>query len=185
MERGSQGNELNTEFARELTRRRFMAAVGLAASLAGLAPHVSQAAQNSGLATPTADQERGEKLTALSKQLCGGGTFDAALAASLLTLLNSDAKLSQGLDELLAMPAETLLSATPPATSANAETTSQAILQFWYAGSFNGNPIVDRAAGYTQLIAWQAMYTPSWTTCKLYGGWADAPTLAPQVPENS
>jgi len=44
--------------------------------------------------------------------------------------------------------------------------------------------VADRSAVYTQLQAWQAMYTPAWTTCKLYGGWADPPSLTPQSPEN-
>jgi hypothetical protein len=169
--------------AQEINRRRFMAALGLATgSLAGVSLP-SFAAE--GTATPTADQEQVGKVTALSQALCGGGTFVDSEVEALMKLLASDVKLSQGLDELLATPVDRLLSATPAAGSGSAEATAQAILLYWYTGQFNGNPVPDRAANYTQLLAWQAMYTPAWTTCKLYGGWAEAPTVAPQVPENS
>ncbi|MFL5337395.1 MAG: hypothetical protein ACJ8H8_30530, partial [Geminicoccaceae bacterium] len=77
-----------------------------------------------------------------------------------------------------------MAAATPAPLSANAQAASKAILLYWYTGAFNGNPIPNRGAVYTQLVAWQAMYTPAWTTCKVYGAWADPPTLMPQVPEN-
>jgi hypothetical protein len=167
-----------------LTRRRFMIGLGTAAATTCLVPKTA-AAQGAATATPSADQQRFDQLAALSKELCGGGEFAAAETSALLNLLDSDAKLRQGLDELLTMPTEELLAATPSPSSANAQAASRAILLFWYTGSFNGDPITDRAADYTQLLAWQAMYTPAWTTCKLFGAWADAPTLTPQVPENS
>lgn len=180
----SAGIELSVAYARELSRRRLIAGLGLAAAL-GLAPLSTTAAQT---ATPSAEQERVDQLIALSKSLCGGGSFDSGHAAVLLNLLSGDAKLKEGLEELLAVPASTATAAaaTPAAARSDlSQATAEAILLFWYAGIFNGDPIQDRSAVYTNLLAWQAMYTPSWTTCKLYGAWADAPTLTPQVPENA
>lgn len=163
----------------EINRRRLLMALGGAALLSGM-PHQAYAAQT---ATPPADAARIEALTALSQNLCGGGTFAADQAAALLTLLTGDADLAKGLDELLAAPTSV---ATPTtARSDAAKSAAQAILLFWYTGAFKGQPIANRAAVYTQLTAWQAMYTPAWTTCKLYGAWADEPTLTPQVPENA
>lgn len=187
MEHGSSEAELSSAFVGEISRRRLIAAMGLAAAL-GLAPLPTSAAQT---ATPSADQARVDQLIALSKALCGGGTFDPGQATNLLHLLTGDANLSRGLEELLSGSLATATSAsdsaTPPSAprSSEAQATVEAILLFWYAGIFNGDPIHDRSAVYTNLLAWQAMYTPAWTTCKLYGGWADAPTLTPQQPENA
>jgi hypothetical protein len=175
--------ELSVAFARELSRRRVLAAMGVVAAL-GLTS-LPASAQT---ATPSAEQERVDQLTALSKSLCGGGTFDSDQATVLLHLLSGDAKLKDGLEELLAAPVATATAASATPTAARSDqgqATAEAILLFWYTGVFNGDPIQDRSAAYTNLLAWQAMYTPSWTTCKLYGAWANAPTLTPQVPENA
>jgi hypothetical protein len=181
MERSSREREL-AGLTQELNRRRFMVALGLLTGSLARLPRPALATRAT--VTPSADQEQIEKLAALSTGLCGGGTSARADVAALHTLLAGDAKLSRGLAELLATPADRLLTATPVAGSAEAVAAAQAIPLYWYTGTFNGNPVADRAAMYTQLLAWQAMYTPAWTTCKLYGGWADAPTVAPQVPEN-
>lgn len=177
--------DLRVAFAQEWTRRRVLASFGLAGAAAALAPRVADAAQEAATATPSADQEQLDGLAALSKELCGGGDFAPAMTATLRGLLTADAKLANGLDELLAAAPGSLATATPAALSADGKAASEAILLFWYTGSFNGDPITDRAADYTQLLAWQAMYTPAWTTCKLFGAWADPPTLTPQVPENA
>lgn len=102
----------------------------------------------------------------------------------LLNLISADKTLQGGLDALLAEPLSP--SAATPVTerSPEAKAAAEAILMYWYAGVFKDAPVADRSAVYTQLQAWQAMYTPAWTTCKLYGGWADPPSLTPQSPEN-
>lgn len=189
--------ELSAGFARELSRRRLLAGMGLAAAGLRFAPHSAFAVQT---ATPSADQPEVDRLLALSQSLCGGGTFDPGQGATLLTLMTSDPSLARGLDELYAAPATPVPAATPIGTpsgesaqatpvastrSPDAQAAAQAILLFWYAGVFKDQPIQDRSSVYTNLVAWQAMYTPSWTTCKLFGGWADAPTLTPQQPENA
>jgi hypothetical protein len=160
-----------------------MAAAGLAA---GVVPWQTLAAQATTPAagTPTGEDQKITQLLTLSKELCGGGTFDRAGAEQLLQLLSGDAKLASGLEELLTAAPGSLTAATPAVTSAEAEAAIKAILLYWYGGDFNNNAIENRAAVYTNLIAWQAMYTPAWTTCKVFGAWADPPTLTPQVAEN-
>lgn len=164
----------------ELTRRRFVAfpvALAAAAALRAAAERVAAAD-----ATPLpVDGDRLAQLTDLSRTLCGGGNLDAKRAANLLQLLDADADLTAGLDELLAnspVEGESL-------GSAKAQTTAQAILLFWYVDVFDGDLLPDRSSAYYQLTAWQAMYTPVWAVCKSFGGWGDAPRTEPLVPANS
>jgi hypothetical protein len=157
-----------------IDRRRLLGAISGGALLAALRPPVSLAQP----ATPEADQLA--QLRALSQTLCGGGAFDDARTQQLAALLAGDEALSAGLEELLASG-----TATPSAgtRSANAQAAAQEILLFWYTGEFKGEPVPNHADVYTQLVAWQAMYTPAWTTCKVYGEWANPPTMTPQQPE--
>ena len=155
-------------------RRRVLSAIAGGALLAGLRPHVSWAQP----ATPSA--EHLSQLKALSQTLCGGGVFDDGRTAQLATLLAGDPALSMGLAELLKNGASR---PAPASRSAGAQAASQAILLYCYTGEFKGEPVENHAAIYTQLQSWQAMYTPAWTTCKLYGAWAEPPTMDPQEPE--
>jgi hypothetical protein len=164
----------------ELNRRRLLLGLSAAAAL-GLTPRPGHAAQTPTPATTPADQAKVDQLIALSKTMCGGGNFDPTQAATLLSLLSKDAKLSNGLAELAAT-AKT--AATPVPASADAKAAEQAILLFWFTGYWNDEPLPDHAATYDQLLAWQAMYTPPWAVCKVYGAWADPPATTPQVPEN-
>jgi hypothetical protein len=162
-------------------RRRLLLGLSTAAAL-GLAPRDGLAAQTPTPAASPADQARVDQLIALSKALCGGGNFDTKQAATLLQVLSKDARLSSGLAEL-ETTAKT--AATPAPASADAKAAEEAILLYWYTGYFNDQPLPDHAATYDQLLAWQAMYTPAWAVCKVYGAWADPPATTPQVPENS
>ena len=117
----------------------------------------------------------------LSRELCGGGTIDQAGAEQLLQLITDDATLAPGLEQLFALPEGELPPAMLASVSESADAATKAILYYWYTGTFNGDPIPDRASRYTNLLAWQALYTPSWTVCKVYGEWADPPANAPQV----
>jgi hypothetical protein len=157
-------------------RRRLLGAIAGGALLSALHPPTSSAQP----ATPTADQVM--QLASLSKTLCGGGVFDDERTAQLAGLIAGDSSLSTGLSELLRDN-----SATPPPGSRSpaARAAAQEILLYWYTGEFKGEPIVNHAEVYTQLQAWQAMYTPACTVCKVYGAWADPPTMTPQVPENA
>jgi Membrane bound FAD containing D-sorbitol dehydrogenase len=171
----------NDLFIQELNRRRLLIGVSVAAAL-GLATRPSLADQSASQPATPADQAQVDQLIALSKTLCGGGNFDTAQAATLLSLMSKDTHLSNGLAELLAT---TTTAATPAPVSDDAKAAEQAILLFWYTGYFNGDPLPDHAAIYDQLLAWQAMYTAPWAVCKVYGAWADPPATAPQVPENA
>ena len=131
-------------------------------------------------ATPSVGQV--PELQLLSKTLCGGGVFDSGRTAQLASLIAGDPALSAGLAELLQDVAAT---PTPGSRSAKAQAAAQAILLYWYTGEFKGEPVENHAAVYTQLQAWQAMYAPAWTTCKVYGAWADPPTMTPQEPEDA
>lgn len=160
----------------QLDRRRILGALAGGALLAGLRPQVSISQS----ATPTVDQLT--QLAALSKSLCGGGVFSDARTAQLATLLAEDSALSAGAQELLREGSAT---PAPGSRSPAAQAAAQEILLFWYTGEFNGAPIANHAEVYTQLQAWQAMYTPACTVCKVYGAWADPPTMTPQEPENA
>ncbi|MCA9878541.1 MAG: hypothetical protein KC442_12190 [Thermomicrobiales bacterium] len=159
-----------------IDRRRLLGAVAGGALLAGLQTSTTLAQP----ATPASDHP--EALASLSQRLCGGGVFAPTQVTQLAELLAGDATLSAGLGELLeagfATPA-------PASRSASAQSAAQTILLFWYTGDFQGEPIANHAAVYPQLQAWQAMYTPAWTTCKAYGAWADPPAMTPQQPENA
>lgn len=160
----------------QIDRRRMLSSIAGGALLVGL--HTSSSLAQP--ATPTA--EHVAALSTLSHTLCGGGVFDAGQTAQLASLIASDATLASGLEELQRDSAAT---PSPGARSTEAQATAQAILLYWYTGQFKGEPIANHAAVYTQLQAWQAMYTPAWTTCKAYGAWADPPTMTPQQPENA
>jgi len=157
-------------------RRRLLSAIAGGALLSGVRPKSSLAQ----VATPSA--EHLSQLKALSQTLCGGGVFDDLRLSQLATLIASDPTLASGLQELLQDS-----SATPSrdARSTDAQAAVEEILLYWYTGEFKGQPVPDHAEEYTELQAWQAMYTPAWTTCKVYGAWADPPTMTPQEPENA
>ena len=135
-------------FVLALTRRRLLAGLGTSAVLSGLAAlPIAEAAAQEATPLPTpVDQARLTNLNDLSRTLCGGGNFDPGRATTLLGLLDGDAALKQGLDELLAAPpVDPATSVTPAAApaavpSAQAQATSQAILLYWYVGEFNGEP---------------------------------------------
>lgn len=173
---------VRSHFSQELTRRRLLAAFGIATA-AGMAPGTSHAAQTA--TPPPVDQARVDLLIALSRTLCGGGDFAPPMATQLLNLMSGDAALSRGLDALLATPALAMTPppATPAADSAASEAAAaaEAILIYWYVGYFGGNPIPDRSQAYDSLVAWQAMYTAPFAVCKEFGGWADPPQTRPVV----
>jgi hypothetical protein len=157
-------------------RRRLLGAIAGGALLSALRSPTSSAQP----ATSTADQLT--QLALLSRTLCGGGVFDDERTAQLAGLLAGDSSLSTGLSELLR---ESSATPSPGSRSPAAQAAAQEILLYWYTGEFKGAPIANHAEVYTQLQAWQAMYTPACTVCKVYGAWADPPTMTPQEPENA
>ncbi len=159
-----------------IDRRRLLGAIAGGALLAGLHSPATLAQP----ATPSSDQLT--PLASLSQTLCGGGVFADAQLAQLASLLAGDPELNAGVQELLRDDPAT---PSPGSRSPAAQAAAQAILLYWYIGEFKGEPIPNHAEVYDQLQAWQAMYTPAWTTCKVYGAWADPPTMTPQEPENA
>lgn len=157
-------------------RRRLLGAIAGGALLAGLHSHASAAQP----ATPAADDV--SQLASLSKTLCGGGVFDEARMVQLATLIAGDSAIGAGVDELLRVGVAT---PSPASRSPAAQAAAQEILLYWYTGEFKGEPIANHAEVYTQLQAWQAMYTSACTVCKEFGAWANPPTMTPQEPENA
>ena len=177
-------SEAVQRFAVELNRRRFLVATGGAALASGMLKPIRTFAQG----TPTVEKEdRITSLIAVSKTLCGGGSFNPDFAAQLLELIDADEVLSAGLDDLIAQPpvdsdGTPIPFATPKSPASD---TATAILLFWYTGYFAGNPIPNRSTLAYQLTAWQAMYTPPVAVCKAFGGWTNAPQEGPLQPANS
>jgi hypothetical protein len=173
----SPSQRISAGLAVELSRRELVTRAGLWAALAALATQILSTPAEAQEATPV-DPAHLQELLDLSSTLCGGGTFNPDRGAMLLRFFRDDPELAAGLDELLASPpvdGESL-------GSERAQTAAQAILLYWYAGSLRDAPVPDRSTAYYQLTAWQAMYTPSWAVCKVFGGWADPPGSDPLVP---
>ena len=171
-------------FAIELSRRRLLVATGaIALSASSLRP-LRVVAQG----TPSAaEADRLTSLLAVSKTLCGGGSFNPDFGQQLLELLDADEELSAGLDALIATPpVDGDGTPVPFAEKDSAEAkAATAILLFWYTGYFAGSPISNRSTLAYQLTSWQAMYTPPVAVCKAFGGWANAPQDGPMQPANS
>src|SRR5690349_18436312 len=85
-------------FAMELSRRRLLVATG-AVVLAGSALRPLRVVAQG---TPSAaEEDRLTSLLAISKSLCGGGSFNPDFGQQLLDLLDADEDLSAGLDALI------------------------------------------------------------------------------------
>lgn len=167
--------------ANELTRRKLLAGSGILAT-AGAMSLPAAPANAAADGTPVAvDPAKLQTLTDLSQTLCGGGTFNSDRATKLYQLVYSDPALESGCEQLLSTPPV----AGQPITPDSAKTTAEVILDFWYADTYNGNPIDDRGSAYYQLTSWQAMYTFCWGVCHMYGGWADEPQDDSIVPANN
>jgi hypothetical protein len=116
----------------------------------------------------------------LSLALVGGGRLDAQRGSQLLALIAPDRERRTALDELLAIRAGGAAAtpiATPVATlSGDARQLVEQILRFWYLGTWDDQPVTDRAASWFGLSAWQAVeYTYAPSVCRAFGIWADPP----------
>ena len=116
----------------------------------------------------------------LSLALVGGGRLDDKRGAQLLALIEADPVRRSALDALLAIrsgDAATTPIATPVAalSAADRELVEQ-ILRFWYLGTYDGQPVADRAGFWFGLSAWQAVgYTYAPSVCRAFGLWAQPP----------
>jgi Membrane bound FAD containing D-sorbitol dehydrogenase len=116
----------------------------------------------------------------LSLALVGGGRLDPQRGSQLLALIAPDRERRTALDELLAIRAggaAAIPIATPVATlSPDARELVEQILRFWYLGTWDDQPVTDRAAAWFGLSAWQAVeYTYAPSVCRAFGIWADPP----------
>ena len=116
----------------------------------------------------------------LSLALVGGGRLDPQRGSQLLALIASDPERRRSLDDLLAIRANgeaTTPIATPVAAlSGDARELVAQILRFWYLGTWDDQPVTDRAASWFGLSAWQAVeYTYAPSVCRAFGIWADPP----------
>ena len=178
---------------RGLTRRRFVGALGARAAFAGLAaagnrkrtvvagtpasgvtvePGGGHAAGHPG-ASPTAPA-RLSPFLALSVALVGGGELDEGRARQYLAFVDADAAKQRALDELLARAGKPWWARR---LSSAARELRKEILEFWYLGTVDGQPMAGSAPAWATLHAWQAVqYTPAPGLCKGYGSWAPPQT---------
>lgn len=162
-----------------LTRRRV---VGAAAGAIAAPVVASAAAAQSELATP----ERGTPaaspvvavaidvggLYALSQQLVGGGKLDETAVEPLAGLLSGDPARIAGFEELAKLDNAASASALTD-ISDNARQVVTDILQYWYLGQFDGQPVANRAAMFFGLPVWATLpYVTQPTLCKGFGYWA-------------
>jgi hypothetical protein len=121
-----------------------------------------------------------ESFMGLSLALVGGGRPDPQRGSQLLALIAPDRERRTTLDELLAIRAGGE-AATPIATpvsilSGDARELVEQILRFWYLGTWDDQPVTDRAASWFGLSAWQAVgYTYAPSVCREFGIWAEPP----------
>lgn len=123
-----------------------------------------------------------EQFMDLSLALVGGGRLDEDRGGQLLALIAADAMRREALDGLLAIRSGDA-AATPIATPAAALTGAQRdlverILRFWYLGTYDDQPVTDRAGFWFGLSAWQAVgYTYAPSVCRAFGLWAQPPQV--------
>ena len=121
-----------------------------------------------------------ESFIDLSTALVGGGKLDPQRGSQLLALIAPDSARRRALDDLLAIRAGGA-AATPIATpvaalSGDARELVEQILRFWYLGTWDDQPVTDRAGFWFGLSAWQAVeYTYAPSVCRAFGIWAEPP----------
>jgi hypothetical protein len=116
----------------------------------------------------------------LSLALVGGGRLDPDRGGQLLALIAADPARLPALADLLAIRAGGAAAtpiATPVATlTGEARGLVEQILRYWYLGTYNEQPVTDRAGFWFGLSAWQAVqYTYAPSVCRAFGVWAEPP----------
>lgn len=153
------------------TLNRRAAVAGTAASAIATATHVATA-QGTPEATAlvSGDLDSG-RVMMVSTNLCGGANLKQENAGVLLEILNGNPEFAAPFEELEAV-AEFTEDAMADVTP-EAQTLAANILQYWFLGRFDGEPIEGRADLYFDLACWQALpYSTAPSTCKSFGYWA-------------
>ena len=148
-----------------IDRRRLLQTASTGALAATIAtPAIRTTAQGGTPApTPAAD----DALLQVSQALVGGGNLDQAALPALEELVSG----AGGLDELMAL--DPITTESIAAAPADVVTLAGNILQFWYLGHWDGEPIDDLADRYFGLVEWQTVpYATQPTLCKSFGYWA-------------
>ncbi len=162
-----------------ITRRHL---VGVA-SAAMAVPVASVAAQQAGgtpeAGTPIASPAAAaavdvETLLAVSTALVGSDALNEDAASALAQLIGADPARVSGFEALASASDPTALDDLPD----DARTVANDILEYWYLGQFDGQPVENRAAIFFGLPVWQTVpYSTQPTLCKAFGYWAtEVPT---------
>lgn len=122
-------------------------------------------------ASPVTSSIDSGKLLDLSARLVGGGNLAQDAVGGLAALLASEPAIETTFAELAALgeiTPEALAAISPEARRVSAN-----ILQYWYLGRYDGEPVPRRADIYFSLVSWQALpYATQPTLCKSFGYWA-------------
>lgn len=152
-----------------LTRRRLIAGSGAAAALAPLAALGQEASPvASPAASPVADVNI-DVFRAICFAAAGVAELPDEPLAQLRDLILADPPSAAGLGAMLAASGGLDFNALPE----GADVAVTNILEFWYLGNFNGEPVENRADLFTGLVSFQTLpYVTIPAVCKAYGYWA-------------
>lgn len=153
-----------------LSRRTMIS--GAAAAGIAVAAHTGYAAQGTPQATPAVEGELDAgRVMMVSANLCGGAILKQDNAGPLLEILNGEPGLVAPFEEL-----EAVVEFTEEAmqdVSPDAQALAANILQYWFLGRWEGEPIETRAEMFFDFACWQALpYSTEPSTCKSFGYWA-------------
>ena len=111
------------------------------------------------------------RLMALSERLAGGASLKETAAGGLLTLLQAEPDVAPAFEELEAI--SEITDEAVAGASTEAQRLSTNILQYWFLGRYDGNPVENRADIFFNFASWQALpYSTQQSTCKSFGYWA-------------
>lgn len=130
--------------------------------------------------TPIASQEAiipvdVDALLTLSVTLVGSDALSEDAAGPLADLIGADTAMVAGFEELVELDDPTTEEAWA-GLSDDASAVVTNILQYWYLGQFDGQPVDHREDIFFGLPVWQTVpYSTQPTLCKAFGYWATDP----------
>lgn len=144
------------------------------AMVAGAAGSVGLVAARSGAVaqgTPTSDALDRQRVMMVSANICGGARLTTTHLDELMALMSGDSHAFASLEELANVSEFT--EAALKELSKDAQELAGNMLQFWFLGRWNGEPIPNRSGVFFDLACWQALpYSTQPSTCKSFGYWA-------------